>query len=265
MKPKLSIIIPHRNQHHLLPRLFESIARQSLRPLEVILVDDCSDTPCDAIAERYSSGDLSVRVISMNTRTPVWIRRILGARAAQSDVLAFADSDDALWGNDVLEYHVNMLREAQADMIHFRSVLVDEELKFTAFCTYHDPFSTELHGKEIFRTYAEKGFAGDPLWTKIFARQLWLDIADITTGGNVGNLHEDAYLTTLLMFHADHYIGSERVAYAHVPSAKIELNPQRMLDNYHILAEFVPYLRNHGCPEDILSKCINRYKKRICV
>lgn len=90
--PPLSIIIPARDEAHNLPALLESLAAQSLRPHEVIVVDDASSDGTAAIAR--ASG---ARVVSPGPLPDGWRGKThachCGVRAASGGLLLFVDAD----------------------------------------------------------------------------------------------------------------------------------------------------------------------------
>lgn len=95
----MSIIIPVRDRAHLLMRCLDSVSAQSYRPLQVIVVDNGSGDSSMQIAidwgRRVSSPDFEVKVLS-EPRPSAALARHTGAVAAEANVLAFVDSDDAL-------------------------------------------------------------------------------------------------------------------------------------------------------------------------
>ena len=50
MPPLLSVIIPCCNHRDFLPGALDSVRAQTLKDLEVVVVDDCSDEPCEDLA-----------------------------------------------------------------------------------------------------------------------------------------------------------------------------------------------------------------------
>jgi 4,4'-diaponeurosporenoate glycosyltransferase len=89
---RISIIIPARNEEHNLPRLLESLRRQSMQPFEIVVVDDGSE---DKTAEVALSGGASV--VSPGELPPGWSGKSWacwnGAKTASGDWLAFVDAD----------------------------------------------------------------------------------------------------------------------------------------------------------------------------
>ena len=88
----LSVIIPARNEEHNLPALLRSINAQSVRPQEVIVVDDAST---DRTAEVACS--LGATVISSQPLPGGWLGKTWacqqGANTAHGNTLLFVDAD----------------------------------------------------------------------------------------------------------------------------------------------------------------------------
>jgi glycosyltransferase involved in cell wall biosynthesis len=68
MHPVLSIIIPHYNHALELPHLLQSICDQNFNDLEVIVVDDYSETPCDEVIAAFAAKGLNVRLLRSGER-----------------------------------------------------------------------------------------------------------------------------------------------------------------------------------------------------
>ncbi|MCD8019183.1 MAG: glycosyltransferase [Clostridiales bacterium] len=91
--PKFSIIVPIYNVEQYLIRCIESLVNQTLKDIEIILVDDGSPDGCPAICDEYAASDSGIRVIHKKNG---------GVSAARNDGLAlttgewvlFCDSDD---------------------------------------------------------------------------------------------------------------------------------------------------------------------------
>ncbi len=100
----VSVIIPCFNCSSTIERALESLAHQTLRPREVILVNDCStdDTPeqLRKLAGRYQSG--WVRVIDLDRNSGPGRARNIGWQSASQPYIAFLDSDDT-WHPEKLE------------------------------------------------------------------------------------------------------------------------------------------------------------------
>jgi hypothetical protein len=88
--PLLSIVIPTRDRHHLLPRAVKSALEQTLEDLEVIVVDDASAQPVQ-LPEHPR-----LRVIRLSTSRGGAGARNVGTEAARGQWIAYLDDDDRL-------------------------------------------------------------------------------------------------------------------------------------------------------------------------
>lgn len=89
---KLSIIIPARNEAQNLPILLKSLAIQTSRPFEILVVDDASDDNTAQVASDYGA-----QVITFLRGEDKWLGKSAacwaGAQAANGDYLLFLDAD----------------------------------------------------------------------------------------------------------------------------------------------------------------------------
>jgi 4,4'-diaponeurosporenoate glycosyltransferase len=87
-----SIIIPARNEARNLPRLLQSIAAQTVKPREVIVVDDGSSDNTAAIAREMGATVIPSQGLPDGWRGKTWACH-QGALAAQGGRLLFMDAD----------------------------------------------------------------------------------------------------------------------------------------------------------------------------
>jgi glycosyltransferase involved in cell wall biosynthesis len=93
MDIKVSIIIPIYNNEKYLKRCIDSLINQSLKEIEIILINDGSTDDSRKICESYSTKDKRVRLINKLNRG-VSDARNLGLEVAKGDCIGFVDSDD---------------------------------------------------------------------------------------------------------------------------------------------------------------------------
>lgn len=89
----VTVVIPTHNRPQLLPETLKSVAQQTLRPDEVIVVDEASDPPID---EQALNGqfDLNIRVARNDAPHGLAWARNQGAELAQGEIVAHLDDDD---------------------------------------------------------------------------------------------------------------------------------------------------------------------------
>lgn len=93
---KFSVIVPVYRTGQYLDRCVRSVLSQSLRDLELILVDDCCPDHCGRLCDEYAAQDSRVRVIHKPVNEGLGFARNTGLEAAQGDFVLFLDSDDWL-------------------------------------------------------------------------------------------------------------------------------------------------------------------------
>lgn len=84
----ISIVIPTYNAAKFMPALLDSIFKQSVEDMEVLIVDDCSTDNTVEIAQKYP-----VKVIRLEINSGPAKARNIGVKAAKGDIIFFLDAD----------------------------------------------------------------------------------------------------------------------------------------------------------------------------
>lgn len=112
--PKISVIVPVYKAEAYLRKCLDSIAGQTYRNLEIILVDDGSPDNCGAICDEYAARDGRFVVIHQENGG-VSTARNAGLAAATGDWIGWVDSDDWIEA-DMFEYLLTNALEYDADI-----------------------------------------------------------------------------------------------------------------------------------------------------
>lgn len=115
MKILYSIIVPIYKVEKFLPQCIESILSQTLKNLELILVNDGSPDNCPEICDEYAKKDDRIKVINKENGGLVSARKA-GLEAASGEYICFVDGDDFL-SVDMLEHYNKILKEQKVDLI----------------------------------------------------------------------------------------------------------------------------------------------------
>lgn len=91
--PKVSIVVPVYKVEKYLDRCIQSLLNQTMKDIEIILVDDGSPDNCPAMCDDYSKKDSRVKVIHKQN-AGLGMACNSGIEAAQGEYIAFCDSDD---------------------------------------------------------------------------------------------------------------------------------------------------------------------------
>jgi glycosyltransferase involved in cell wall biosynthesis len=100
---KISVVVPAYNAAHFLPRSLGSVFAQTLKPDEVIVVDDGSTDNTSAVA-----AELGATVVH-RTNGGISAARNTGIRSASGDWIALLDADDC-WAPEKLERQVSCIQ-----------------------------------------------------------------------------------------------------------------------------------------------------------
>ena len=95
-QPAVTFIIPLYNAAETLERTLASVTAQTVRDVEVLLVDDGSTDGTLALAERLAAADSRVRVLQNPCNMGVSAARNLGLDHAGGQYVRFVDADDTL-------------------------------------------------------------------------------------------------------------------------------------------------------------------------
>ena len=110
-KPRVSVIIASFNSVQFLEETIDSVLNQSLREIEVIVIDDCSNDGSAKIISDLAKKDVRVRPLktSHNSGGPATPRNI-GMSVAQGEFIAFLDADD-IWEPGKLTIQLSHMKD----------------------------------------------------------------------------------------------------------------------------------------------------------
>lgn len=251
MKPVLSIIVPARNANDTLPELLESIAAQRL-PVETIVVDDCSEEPCEDLALSFRGPHQDVCYIRPPKQVFMRGGRLLGLEAARAEVVTFADADDAFYGTGNLGEAIELFHRFEPDILHCNAI--DTAATQPQEWFFSRPVAAELVGWDIIREFTVQ-FRAWNVWGKFYRRSLWRDVIPKILDVPIQNACEDMSLVFPYVLHAKHYIGELIPVYRYhwKPDISMPRTFGRLLGLDIIRRSFIPYMRKNDCPENIVS------------
>lgn len=115
IQPHVSVIVPVFNTEQYIPRCLNSIVNQSLKNIEVIVVNDMSTDNSENIILKYKEEYPCIRYIKMMSKGLTGGARNQGVAAAQGEYIGFVDSDDWIDTN-MYEKMFRLISRAQADI-----------------------------------------------------------------------------------------------------------------------------------------------------
>lgn len=163
MQEKISIVVPVYGVEKYLCKCLNSIAEQSYRNLEIILVDDGSPDGCGEICDQYALKDERFIVLHQENMGLSGARNA-GIALATGRYIGFVDSDDYI-DCDMYECLCRAIEEQRADIAvcGYRTVgSRSEEHPGKAQCLTMDQALRKLIGNKEIQSYA---------WNKLYKRE----------------------------------------------------------------------------------------------
>jgi teichuronic acid biosynthesis glycosyltransferase TuaG len=122
----VSVIIPAHNAAHFIEGTLKSAQQQTLKTIEILVVDDASTDQTPELVDQIAQADSRVHLISVNPNRGVANARNVGVQAAQGEFVAFLDADDQ-WLPRKLEQQVSFLHEHHAKFGYGSYELMDAQ------------------------------------------------------------------------------------------------------------------------------------------
>lgn len=117
ISPAVSVVVPVCDAADFLSGCMDALLAQTLRDMELILVDDASHDGSAALCRRYADEYPDrVVLVSRSERSGPGAARNAGIAIARGEFVGFADSDDAMEPEMFAELHAAAVRE-EADVV----------------------------------------------------------------------------------------------------------------------------------------------------
>ena len=130
--PEISIIMSVYNQADLLHKSLRSIQNQSLKNLEIIIVDDYSSDNSLELIENYQKEDDRIVIIKHDKNKGKIKTRTDGIKLAKGKYITIIDGDDAFIYEDILYNSLYIAKLGNLDIVEFKlSEFRNENFTFT--------------------------------------------------------------------------------------------------------------------------------------
>ena len=170
-RPKISIFIPIYNKEKYINNCIQSLQNQTLKDIEIIAVNDCSNDSSLSILTELAKKDKRIKVVNNDKNHGLLYSRAMGILNSSGEYLMNLDSDDEISDNDCLEYLYNKTRLYKIDIIQY-SVLF-KDLNWTFKCLFNN---TILKQPQLYQsTFLPNNEVSDYLiWNKLIKRETFL-------------------------------------------------------------------------------------------
>lgn len=121
--PIISIILTNYNQFHCIHKSIRSIQNQSIKNLEIIIIDDCSSDNSTEIIKRYQKEDKRIVIIEHKRNKGKIKSRSDGIKIAKGKYITILDGDDALIHKDILKNALYIAKLGNLDVVEFKMIM----------------------------------------------------------------------------------------------------------------------------------------------
>lgn len=187
MNPAISIVVPAYNKEPYIKQCMDSLINQTLKNIEIIVVDDASTDNTLQILRDYEKKDSRVKIIAKEHNCGRHVARKTGVQETIGDYVLFVDADDEieLKACEVLYSYVS---SNPADILHFGVSIHPEGKADEDFAYSYDQMYAQNNGDQTSDNIIKSTFSSDfPHWTP------W----NVITALFKGDLVRDAFKKTV--------------------------------------------------------------------
>lgn len=112
----LTVVLANYNHARFLPRALDAILAQSLRPRELLVIDDASTDDSHSVLEGYAKRDAAVRLVRNETNRGVVPTYNRGIGLAHTEYVVLAAADDYLLPGFIEKCHAQLQRHPEAGL-----------------------------------------------------------------------------------------------------------------------------------------------------
>lgn len=169
-KPKVSVIIPVYNTGFILNTTLSSVVNQTLKEIEIIVVNDKSTDNSEEIITKFIQQDRRIKYISHEHNMSSSQARKNGVAVAEGDYIMFVDGDDELAPN-CIEKAYTTIKEKNVDIVNFGTKVINcgnmAQSRIDMNQRMLEPFNGLLKGNIQKACFIDKKFAFN-VWNKIY-------------------------------------------------------------------------------------------------
>lgn len=177
VEKKLSIIVPVYNTANYIERCLDSLVNQSLKDIEIIVINDGSTDNSDEIITDYAKNHTNIKYLFLDNNYGLGHARNIGIKTSESKYITFVDSDD--WVDlDLYEIMLSVLEKNNTD-IAICGIKNEYNNSFMSEIRYSYSFPNIVDGNILLRllTKSESNnfYISPVVWNKVYKRSIFED------------------------------------------------------------------------------------------
>ena len=250
--PKISIFLPIYNKANYLKKSIGSIQIQTIKDIEIIAVNDCSEDNTLEVLKEMEKKDKRIKIINNDKNRGLLYSRAMGILNSKGKYLMNLDPDDEFKDSDNLEYLYKIANKLRIDVISFGFI---KKNKLSSTQNYLcSNFNIIYYQPEIVNSYYKK--IDYLIWNKFIKKDLFLKAYEIFKEqiyAEKWNYNEDEIWSALIYNYANSMICVNKTIYIY------NINNDSLKKNkYNIL-----YLKNLINWIEMFTKIFNNKKGKI--
>ena len=260
-KPKISIIIPAYNGADYLRECIDSVQNQTLKEIEIILVNDGSYDNSLKIMEEYAAADDRISVLSQENQG-LSCSRNKGMQYVRGTYIEFLDCDDMLTPNTASELF-DYAESEKLDVLFFGATTIYENenlaLQFSQYRQYYS-FKSDFpaqNGQALFSAMQKKNCFRESACLALYRAAYLLENRLMFYPGI---LHEDTLFTFQALLLANHAARTGNNYYIRrIQSNSImtrEKTYRNMYGNLKCYTQMMAFVETHEIDELIMPEVV---------
>ena len=217
--PLISVLIPSYNNADIILKSVRSIQNQSLKNIEIIIVNDGSTDNSSYIFDYLLRTDPRIRIFNHLKNMGAWRSRLDAFLYSKAPYVIHFDSGDFYTDNLVLEDAYRLITRYKLDSVRFSFKLSrsKENIDFKSW-----NFSFPKRDRKIVygrRSYSMLLFAYGPIWNRLTRANIFtkgLDYLDEYILNAYKNLYEDRWWNTIANNASYSYLMVNRIGYIYL-------------------------------------------------
>ena len=252
-KIKLSIIVPVYNTEQYLEKCLDSLVKQTLKEIEIILINDGSPDNSEVIIKKYLKMYNNIKYIKKDNGG-LSSARNEGLKHVQGEYIGFVDSDDYV-KVDMFEKMYNKIIKDKSDIVICDMVyeLNGKDISDTNFKDFGI-----LNKNEAILMYLDNNYFRAHVINKIFKKELFTGLTFLE-----GEVYEDVDIFYKLLHKSSKISFIDEKLYFYnqgnfqsITKRKFNLKNIVLLNNHEKMIEF---FKNNGYSKEICEACERIY------
>ncbi len=271
--PLISVVVPVYGTEEYFTRCMDSLLEQTYPDLEILVVNDGSKGDIRERIKKYTAPDSNagsgpiVRFLDFSENAGLLRARVLGAREASGEFIAFVDSDDYV-SSDFYRVLLSRAVETSADIVIGGTVREEGENRY--IYNYHDSafLFDELVGEDVQKAFFSQelqNYSWHTVWNKLYRKSLWdLCMPEYEKIEEHVVMTEDICFSSILFLHAKKVVTADSAVYFYCVNENAstdarDISFSKFRKNMHdmqvVFDEVGAYLNRSGA-SDAVNFCI---------